>query len=316
GEIRVESHWGKGSIFHFSVVLRHGEITEETTDTHNNNEVPDENLHATSKESRMQNLSENRILLVEDNDINQIVAQGMLENIGIQSDIASNGIEALEALSQPASAYQLILMDCQMPEMDGYEATMAIRDGEGGKQYRGIPIIAMTANAMKGDMEKCLAAGMSDYISKPVNPDSLEEVLSKWLSHASSLTYTEESSEPDMDEKDTELGRIWDKSDAMERVYHDDMALNVVISAFVEEAPDQIEQLIEAISADNVEDIKIHSHTLKGTSSLIGAQRFSSVMDEIEQHVKTENSAPDAAIISRISSQQELLFTKLNQYLN
>ncbi|CCN37613.1 putative Signal transduction histidine kinase fused with Methyl-accepting/ Phosphatase (HAMP) domain [Vibrio nigripulchritudo SO65] len=316
GEIRVESHWGKGSIFHFSVVLRQGEITEETTDTHNNNEVPDENLHATSKESRMQNLSENRILLVEDNDINQIVAQGMLENIGIHSDIAGNGIEALEALNQPASAYQLILMDCQMPEMDGYEATMAIRDGEGGKQYRGIPIIAMTANAMKGDMEKCLAAGMSDYISKPVNPDSLEEVLSKWLSHASSLTYTEEPSEQDMDEKDTELGRVWDKSDAMERVYHDDMALNVVISAFVEEAPDQIEQLIEAISADNVEDIKIHSHTLKGTSSLIGAQRFSSVMDEIEQHVKTENSAPDAAIISRISSQQELLFTKLNQYLN
>ena len=124
-----------------------------------------------------------KILLVEDNRINQQVAIGLLKNFGYQSDIAANGIEAIKILNKANSnePYQLILMDCQMPEMDGYEATQAIRQGLLEVTNTQIPIIAMTANSMKGDKEKCLDAGMNDYLSKPINPTLLKEKLEFWL---------------------------------------------------------------------------------------------------------------------------------------
>lgn len=124
-----------------------------------------------------------RILLVEDNPVNQLVASAMLAQIGLTCDQAGNGLEALAAMKQAPEdmPYHVVLMDCQMPEMDGYEASQEIRSGTAGERYLDIPIIAMTANAMKGDREKCLEAGMSDYISKPVHSDVLETVLGKYL---------------------------------------------------------------------------------------------------------------------------------------
>ena len=124
-----------------------------------------------------------RILLVEDNRVNQFVALGILKKFRLRADIASDGVEALQQLqaSRDNIPYSLILMDCQMPEMDGFEASRQIRGGAAGDEYRDIPIIAMTANAMQGDREKCISAGMSDYISKPVNPDKLHELLCQWL---------------------------------------------------------------------------------------------------------------------------------------
>jgi len=126
---------------------------------------------------------QNRLLLVEDNQINQLVAKGILKKIGLETDIAANGNEALISLNQAPekSPYTLILMDCQMPEMDGYEASRLIRAGKTGKRYLNIPIIAMTANAMQGDREKCLKAGMSDYLSKPINFRSVYDKLKQWL---------------------------------------------------------------------------------------------------------------------------------------
>jgi CheY-like chemotaxis protein/HAMP domain-containing protein len=115
-----------------------------------------------------------RVLVADDNETNQMVAVRMLSNLDCRADVAANGLEAVEALSR--IAYDLVLMDCQMPEMDGYEATRAIRRGEGGRGTR-IPVIAMTANAMHGDREKCLEAGMDDYISKPVRKEDLEAVV-------------------------------------------------------------------------------------------------------------------------------------------
>ncbi len=118
-----------------------------------------------------------RMLVVDDSAVNQRVATRMLENMGHRVDVASNGREAVAAVQN--EAYAAVLMDCQMPEMDGFEATMAIRRTErGGKR---IPIIAMTAGAMKGDEEKCIASGMDAYISKPVDPDRLSDVLSRWI---------------------------------------------------------------------------------------------------------------------------------------
>ncbi len=120
-----------------------------------------------------------RVLVVEDNEINQMVALGMLESLGYDVDTADNGRLALEALED--SLYDVILMDCQMPEMDGYEATQRIRK-HSNKGVSAIPIIALTANAMSGDAEKCLAAGMDDYLSKPFEPDLFEEKMLHWSS--------------------------------------------------------------------------------------------------------------------------------------
>jgi len=118
-----------------------------------------------------------RVLLAEDNLVNQKVALIMLRKFGIEADVVATGIEALDALV--GVSYDLVLMDCQMPEMDGFEATQRIRERERGS--RRLPVVAMTANAMVGDREKCLAAGMDDHIPKPVRIDQLHRTLSRWL---------------------------------------------------------------------------------------------------------------------------------------
>ena len=131
-----------------------------------------------------------RILLVEDVQINQLIVQGLLSSFNLNCDIAVNGVEALKTLkdTQQNQAYDIIFMDCQMPEMDGYQASQAIREGEAGKIAQITPIIAMTANAMKGDEDKCLAAGMNDYISKPIDEELLKAKLIKWLINKQALT--------------------------------------------------------------------------------------------------------------------------------
>lgn len=123
-----------------------------------------------------------RVLVAEDNPVNQTVILAMLRRLGVSSHLAGNGHEVIKCLTDESNPlYDLILMDCQMPEMDGYEATRKIRSGAAGERVAMIPIIALTANAMKGDREKCLQAGMNDYLSKPVDIKMLEEKLLQWL---------------------------------------------------------------------------------------------------------------------------------------
>ncbi len=121
-----------------------------------------------------------RLLIAEDNIVNQKVALAILKKLGYQADAVSNGKEALAALRK--DFYDLVLMDCQMPEMDGYEAAALIREPQSGVRNPQIPIIALTAHAMKGDRDKCLAGGMNDYISKPVKTATVADALEKWLS--------------------------------------------------------------------------------------------------------------------------------------
>jgi PAS domain S-box-containing protein len=119
-----------------------------------------------------------QILLVEDNPTNQVVALAMLKKLGYKAKVTSNGREAITALQN--MRYDIILMDCQMPEMDGFEATRRIRQGESGRRYTNVPIIAMTAHAMKGDKELCLEAGMNDYLAKPVKSEELSKLIAQW----------------------------------------------------------------------------------------------------------------------------------------
>ncbi len=125
-----------------------------------------------------------KVLLVEDNVVNQGVLMGVLRLLNLTADVAANGREALDMLSatENKQQYDLVIMDCQMPEMDGYEASRAIRSGEVGDHYRNVVIIAMTANAMSGDREACLKAGMTDYLSKPFDFEVIQDNIKFWLS--------------------------------------------------------------------------------------------------------------------------------------
>jgi len=148
----------------------------------NNNDVDSTNsISMIEEETQVIEWDYINILLVEDNITNQLVANGILEEFGLEADVANNGIEALKILNSSDKEYDLIFMDCQMPEMDGYETTKAIRNGKAKDSYRKVPIVAMTANAMQGDKEKCEASGMDDYITKPIDTSSLKAVLRKYL---------------------------------------------------------------------------------------------------------------------------------------
>jgi CheY-like chemotaxis protein len=120
-----------------------------------------------------------RILLAEDNVINQKVAQAILNKLGYKADVVANGLEAVRALEM--IDYDLVLMDCMMPELDGFEATAMIRNQQSKVLNHAVPIVAMTANAMKGDHEACIAAGMDDYLAKPVKKEDLARVLGIWF---------------------------------------------------------------------------------------------------------------------------------------
>ena len=170
GQLKVNSTVGVGSTFSIELPLRHS--TSTAASEHPGETETGETTHVTPATAPHRL----HILIAEDNAINQRVVQGMLKKLGHSADVVSNGVEAVEAVR--SHHYDLVLMDCQMPEMDGYEATRRIRQNEGERRHT--LIMALTANAMAGDEEKCLAATMDDYIPKPLKFDHLSNTLKKW----------------------------------------------------------------------------------------------------------------------------------------
>ena len=167
GELGLESEAGEGATFWFELPLDVSHFSPR---------------RASAGQTQSGSKLHGRVLLAEDNPVNQMVAAKMLEKIGLQTETASNGEEALQRLQQADAAYDLVLMDCQMPEMDGFEATrhirrLAIHSASGGP----MPVIAMTANVMEGDRQRCLDAGMDDYLGKPVKMEELEKLCRQWL---------------------------------------------------------------------------------------------------------------------------------------
>ena len=170
GSISVRSTKGHGSDFSFNVRL---------TKTHETSHQPEPSLELEAPAHQLP--AHKRVLIVEDNYINQELLIALLEDFGLTTQLAENGEQALQILREQANTFDLIVMDCQMPVMDGYETSRAIRKGQGGKRNRDLPIIALTANAMAGDKDKCLAAGMTDYLSKPINQGELFQLLLSYL---------------------------------------------------------------------------------------------------------------------------------------
>lgn len=172
GEIGAESDKGVGSTFHFTIPfpVTTAEAVKKTLETGEKRKSRDE----TQKEKPYKGI---KLLLAEDDPVNRNVAAVFLSRLGCAVDLATNGVEALEKYK--TSLYDIVLMDCEMPEMDGYSATKAIRKIEGKEKH--LPIVAITAHAMRGDKELCIAAGMDDYISKPITKESIENVIGKFL---------------------------------------------------------------------------------------------------------------------------------------
>ena len=267
----------------------------------------------TNEEVKNNDLSQCRLLLVEDNRINQEVARHILAEFNIVPDFAENGLEALNKLqtNNKLTPYDIILMDCQMPQMDGYQATSAIRQGLGGEDNESITIIAMTANAMKGDREKCLAAGMTDYLSKPIEPVKLKDKLSQYFHKRPSRTSQENSINNSLSESPTVTSRAafnapekaskplvenktdddeqlvtWQRSDFDKRLNHNKEIQYKLIALFIEEAPIQLNLLAQSIANDDCEQQHEISHKLQGMSANLNAQKLLDATKAFNQLVK------------------------------
>ena len=228
------------------------------------------------------------ILLVEDNHVNQMVGSKVLQKLGYSFAIANNGVEAVDAFRTGPGTYDAVLMDCQMPEMDGYQATVAIRDLEGTARHT--PIIAMTAAAMEGDREACMAAGMDDFISKPVRLEAVAEVLARWISR----------SEPDEDPgtgATTDAGDGAPGNDPLDRSQIDLLldlddgegrALSEIAEEYIAHSKQVWVELRRTLSAGDVAALERSAHTLKGASANVGASTLAQLCGALESHARME----------------------------
>ena len=225
-----------------------------------------------------------RILLAEDNLTNQQVALGILKKLGLRADAVGDGAQAITSLE--TTPCDLVLMDVQMPDMDGLEATRLIRDPRSLVLRRGIPIIAMTAHAMQGDRERCLEAGMDDYVTKPISPEALAEALDRWLPRDAPLPDTPGPARAVLA---APVGSadvappVFDSAGMMDRLMGDPELAGIVVAGFLEDAPRQIEALKTSLVAGDVTGAIRAAHTIRGASATVGGEALRAVAWEMEK---------------------------------
>ncbi|MBF0450886.1 MAG: response regulator [Candidatus Magnetomorum sp.] len=246
------------------------------------------------------------ILLVEDNDINQEVAEELLRLAGFHVDIAANGKEALDMYIHHSDRYDAILMDIQMPEMDGYEATRLIRQHESDKQFlNNVPIIAMTAHAMTGEKKRCLTAGMNDYTTKPIDPDILIQTLCRWLPHLdASITKPLEKKEALKNTAFKSSSSLLNRPDGLARVSYQEQTYLKILTSFVRDFSDCAVRIKTAYEQKLYADAQNLIHTLKGVSGNLGAKAVHENCYQLEKKIKETDGTN---IIAHIQQLEKIL---------
>ena len=236
-----------------------------------------------------------RVLLAEDNPVNVEVAKAMLESLGLQAHVARNGLEALQAVR--AGDYEAVLMDCQMPLMDGFAATSAIRrderesnamrDAMRGRPHT-LPIIAITANALQGDREACLAAGMDDYLSKPFTQQQLAAVIGRWIALPIAGSVHHGDAAPTLSDEAREvIQREVINRAALEKIRAlsrdgGDVLVQKVVDAYVGDVPQHLRTLRAAIGGHDAGTVKRIAHSLKSASANVGAETLAGLCKDLE----------------------------------
>ncbi len=236
-----------------------------------------------------------RILLVEDNPVNLMVAQRLLQVLGAECDTAGNGEVALQKIE--AAQYDLVLMDCQMPVLDGYGATRRWREIEQARRAtHRLPIVAMTANAMAGDRQKCLDAGMDDYLPKPVTKGELERCIERW--RGASLAVPETLPPPE--ETAVRSPPVLDDSvlDELREVLGDEV--DKIVQVYLEDAPRLIAQLERAAVGNDPIALRVAAHTLKSSSANVGARTLSDAARDLEHGARDGTLGQPETLVARI----------------
>ncbi len=257
-----------------------------------------------------------RILLAEDNITNQQVAVGILKRLGLRADAVANGEEAVKALE--TLPYDLVLMDVQMPVMDGLEATRRIRDPRSAVRNHDVPVIAMTAHVMQGDREKCLNAGMNDYVSKPVSPEALVRALKKWLPDDTAVTREQFPGEHEALVSANASGAeppLFDRAGVMARLMDDEDLARTIVEGFLEDVPRQIEALKGYLEAGDAASAERQAHTIKGASANLGGEALRAAAFEMEKAGKAGNLDAVRACLPELVNQFALLREAMNEFV-
>jgi two-component system sensor histidine kinase/response regulator len=246
-----------------------------------------------------------RILLAEDNAVNRQLALKLLEKHGHKVVVAENGRQALEALER--EKVDLVLMDVQMPEMDGFEATAAIRAKEktsGGH----LPIIAVTAHAMKGDRERCLAAGMDDYIAKPIRTPELAKLLDRY----SGMPHSADQERPPDSPRD--VSSVFRPEEALDRVEGDRELLAELVKLFEEETPKLLAEVRDAIAKGDAKTLERAAHTIKGSAGNFGAQPASQAALDLEQLARSGDLSRATELMEAVEREIKRLLPELEHF--
>jgi len=244
-----------------------------------------------------------RVLVVEDNTTNQMVALGLLSRLGFDAEVVSNGQQAVDAVTR--TEYATVLMDCNMPVMDGYEATAAIRRMEEAAGAH-VPIVAMTASALVGDRERCLAAGMDDYLAKPVKLGALDQVLSRWCPTTASQAElgVEEDAVDDVVERSQLANlRALDGGDGV--------FLTTLVESFLTSSADCLRTLAAAIEAGDAEAVSREAHRFKGESATLGASAVSTLCAQLEKMPAPLDRAAAGAALTRMEAEMRRVQERL-----
>src|SRR6056297_509750 len=306
GDIEVSSEAGNGSTFSFTLELRHQSGGEDKLPLAAQENSADY-CRATDAGNEAVNIRnyygdhQLKLLLVEDNPVNQQVARGLLKRLGIEAvDLADNGAEALKAVA--TKDFDLILMDIQMPEMDGYEATSKLREREKQTGGRRTPIIALTAHAMNGDREQCLTRGMDGYVTKPIDARRLIAEIDRTLGSIPNASHRTPQASAAVSMDESELGPIFDRAQLLDRLLGDETLAATIIDLFLEDMPRQISALTNGLKAGDTAAVAQLAHKIRGAAANLTAIYLQQTATAMEAAAHAEDHNQLQILLAELSA--------------